>query len=185
MTYIYIIWYNIIYIRGPPGGPPGGRGNLRIVPSVSLHAVKGSEWIMWERYWEAAHSQLFPRGTPWPVDWRNYLFHSWLYAGFGGAGRASGLMFHCHDTFNLEVSQTHATCTSPTELDFVIHRENWLKTLSSSSSQELLIFFVFFFFTLIRRWDVATSKVSDHQQRTMHPQDWDSRRWSTALARNV
>ena len=108
--------------------PPGGRGNLRIVPSVSLHAVKGSEWIMWEWYWEAAHSQLFPRGTPWPVDWRNYLFHSWLYAGFGGAGRASGLMFHCHDTFNLEVSQTHATCTSPTELDFVIHRENWLKT---------------------------------------------------------
>ena len=26
--------------------PPGGRGNLRIVPSVSLHAVKGSEWII-------------------------------------------------------------------------------------------------------------------------------------------
>ena len=38
-------------------------------------------------------------------------------------------MFHCHDTFNLEVSQTHATCTSPTELDFVIHRENRLKTV--------------------------------------------------------
>ena len=119
--------------------PPGGRGNLRIVPSVSLHAVKGSEWIMWEWYWEAAHSQLFPRGTPWPVDWRNYLFHSWLYAGFGGAGRASGLMFHCHLTFILKVCQTHATCTNPTELDFVIHRENWLETLRERENPVIVL----------------------------------------------
>ena len=29
----------------------------------------------------------------------------------------------------------------------------------------------FFFFTLIRQWDVTTSRVSDHQQCTMRPQD--------------
>ena len=40
------------------------------------------------------------------------------------SGKASGLMFHCHLTFLLKVCQTHATCTNPTELDFVIHREN-------------------------------------------------------------
>ena len=34
---------------------------MRIVPFVSLHVVKGSEWIMLEWYWEPAHSQLFPR----------------------------------------------------------------------------------------------------------------------------
>ena len=37
----FIINYLNIHVE-----PPGGRGNLRIVPSVSLHAVKGSEWIM-------------------------------------------------------------------------------------------------------------------------------------------
>ena len=46
------------------------------------------------------------------------------YAGFGGAGRASGLMFQCHEAFSLEVSQTRVACTNPTELDFVVHREN-------------------------------------------------------------
>ena len=40
------------------------------------------------------------------------------------SGRASGLMFNCHLAFFLKECQTHALCTSPTELDFVIHREN-------------------------------------------------------------
>ena len=39
-------------------------------------------------------------------------------------GHPSGLLFQCHETFSLEVSQTRVACTNPTELDFVIHREN-------------------------------------------------------------
>ena len=45
-----------------------GMSNFSIVPSVSLHAVKGSEWIMTKKYREAAHSQFISQGTPWPVD---------------------------------------------------------------------------------------------------------------------
>ena len=39
---------------------PGGRGNLRIVPSVSLHAVKGSEWIMWDGTGKPLTHSYFP-----------------------------------------------------------------------------------------------------------------------------
>ena len=45
------------------------------------------------------------------------------------SGRASGLMFHCHLTFFLKVYQSYATCTNPTELDFVMHRKNKLDTI--------------------------------------------------------
>ena len=94
---------------------------------------------MWACYWEATHSQSFPRqrlgllveGTTCSIiDHMQALMVS---------GRASGLKFHCHLTFFLKVCQTHATCTNPTELDFVIHRDNWLETFRERRPHIILI----------------------------------------------
>ena len=35
-------------------------------------------------------------------------------------------MFYCHLAFIVKVGQTLADMYTPTELDFVIHREDWL-----------------------------------------------------------
>ena len=132
---LLMLWFFVIINKLPPGG----RGNLRIVPSVSLHAVKGSEWIMWVWYWEAAHLCLFPterlgllvEGTTCSIiDNMQALVVS---------GRATGLMFHCHITFFLKVCQTHATCTNPTELDFAKHKENWIKTIMMMMTYDILM----------------------------------------------
>lgn len=65
--------------------PPGGSGNLKMIPSMSLHAVKGSEWVDHVIISLGSHllTVIF-QWRPWLVDWRYYLFYIWSYVGFGG-----------------------------------------------------------------------------------------------------
>ena len=67
---------------------------------------------------------VISQGTSWLVDRRNVCSIVDYMQALVVSGRASGLMFQCHETFILKVSQKHWACTNPTELDFVIHREN-------------------------------------------------------------
>ena len=79
--------------------PPGGLGNLRIVPSVSLHAVKGSEWIV-RMVLGSRSLRLFPRervgllieGTACSII--DYIMQTLVVS-----GRASDLLLQCHNTF--------------------------------------------------------------------------------------
>ena len=69
--------------------PPGGSRNMRMIPSVSLHAVISSEWVDHVRIsLGSCLLTVISQWRPWLVDWRNYLFYNWSYAGFGGVRKA-------------------------------------------------------------------------------------------------
>ena len=74
-------------------------GNLTMLPFLSLNAVKGSQCIMWIRYWKAANSQLFPRlGLGLSIEGTTCFIFDNMQA-LVVSVMASGLMFQCHLSF--------------------------------------------------------------------------------------
>ena len=53
------------------------------------------------------------------------------------SGKAFDLMFYCHLAFIVKVGQTLADMYTPTELDFVIHGEDWLTWYGYDDDDEI------------------------------------------------
>ena len=97
-------------------------GHVRMVASVSLLAVRGSKWIMWVWYREAALSQSFPRELCLSllIELTNCSIIDNVQVSIIDnmqvlvvSKSTSGLMFHCQLTFILKVSHTHADMYKP------------------------------------------------------------------------
>ena len=120
------IWKSQIWKSHPGVGPPGGRRTLSIVPSVSLHAVKGSEWIVRMVLGNRSLTIIF-LGMPWLVDWTTC---SILDNNQALVGLSKGIRPNVSLPLNLHLEGKSDACRNmqtQTELDFIIHKENWFE----------------------------------------------------------
>jgi hypothetical protein len=106
--------------------------------SFNLNIIGGLLWIYWIRSRKTKHTHINALAC-WLIN--NYLFLVqliicklwWCQEGY------PTLMFHCHIAIILEVSQTLVACTSLNELDFGIHRENWLISWNGCDDESMMM----------------------------------------------